>query len=159
MRNRKAFLDMLAVSEGTNISPAARNDGYDVIVARIDGVPEILTDCSTHPFGRGRASKRINNRGLESNASGHYQFMLKDWSYYRKLLNLPDFGPASQDSWAIQLIKEHNALSLIDAGNFDLAVYRVGNLWASLPGAGYGQLENSLVALRQVYLQKGGEIF
>ncbi|WP_323117744.1 glycoside hydrolase family 24 protein [Burkholderia alba] len=158
MQNRKAFLDMLAVAEGTSISPATRNDGYDVIVTGIDGRPEIFTDYSTHPFERGRASKLINSRGLTSNASGRYQFMLKDWSHYRRLLNLSDFGPDSQDSWAIQLIKEHGALGLIDSGNFDLAVYKVRNLWASLPGAGYEQPEHSLGALRQVYLKKGGVV-
>lgn len=156
--NRKAFLDMLAFSEGTSTSPATQNNGYDVIVTGVDGVPEIFTDFSDHPFAGGRQSKVINSRGLTSNASGRYQFMLRDWHHYRDQLGLPDFGPDSQDAWAIQLIRERGALPLIDIGNFDLAVERVRNLWASLPGAGYDQHENSIAKLQDVYVEAGGEL-
>lgn len=156
--NRKAFLDMLAFSEGTITSPATKNDGYDVIVTGVDRVPEVFTDYCTHPFADGRKSKVINGKGLTSNASGRYQFMLKDWAHYKAQLGLLDFGPASQDLWAIQLIRERGALPLIDMGQFDLAVDRVHNLWASLPGAGYGQHENKMDHLRDVYLAAGGEL-
>ena len=154
--NRKAFLDMLAVSEGTSTSPATQNRGYDVIVTGSDGKPEVFTDYSAHPFAGGRKSKVINSKGLTSNASGRYQFMLKDWAHYRDQLDLPDFGPASQDLWAIQLIRERGALPLIDLGSFVLAVARVRNLWASLPGAGYGQPEHSIEKLKTAYIKAGG---
>lgn len=157
-QNRKAFLDMLAVSEGTSTSPATINDGYDVIVTGADRRPEVFTDYSTHPFASGRPSKVINSKGLTSNASGRYQFMLKDWAHYKAQLNLADFGQVSQDLWAIQLIRERGALPLIDAGSFDLAVGRVRNLWASLPGAGYGQPEHGIEKLRAAYLSAGGEL-
>lgn len=156
MSNLSAFLDMLAVSEGTSSSPATKNNGYDVIVTGIDRVPEVFADYSDHPFAKGRKSKVINGKGLTSNASGRYQFMLKDWAHYRALLKLPDFGPASQDRWAVQLIRERGALPLIEAGRFDDAVARVRNLWASLPGAGYGQPEHNLGKLRAAYLAAGG---
>lgn len=157
-QNRKAFLDMLAVSEGTSTSPATKNDGYDVIVTGADGRPEVFTDYSDHPFNQGRPSKVINRRGLTSNASGRYQFMLRDWHHYRDQLGLKDFGPDSQDLWAIQLIRERGALPLIDAGDFALAVARCSNLWASLPGAGYGQHENQIVKLEAAYTDAGGEL-
>jgi muramidase (phage lysozyme) len=156
--NRKAFLDMLAYSEGTSTSPATKCDGYDVIVTGRDGVPETFVDFSDHPFAKGRPSKVINSKGLTSNASGRYQFMLKDWAHYRKQLNLSDFGPVSQDSWAIQLIRERGALPLIDIGNFDMAVLRCKNIWASLPGAGYGQPEHEIAKLERAYLLAGGEL-
>lgn len=154
--NRRAFLDMLAVSEGTSTSPATRCNGYDVIVTGADKIPEIFTDFRDHPFNNGRKSKVINSKGLTSNASGRYQFMLKDWAHYRKQLSLPDFGPESQDKWALQLIRERCALPLIDIGQFDLAVARVRNLWASLPGAGYNQPEHPIAKLRAVYTHAGG---
>lgn len=154
--NRRAFLDMLAVSEGTSTSPATKNKGYDVIVTGVDRKPEIFTDYADHPFALGRKSKVINSRGLTSNASGRYQFMLKDWAHYRNQLGLKDFGPESQDLWALQLIRERGALPLIDLGQFDLAVKRVKNLWASLPGAGYGQPEHGIAKLQAAYLQAGG---
>ena len=156
--NRRAFLDMLAVSEGTSTSPATKCNGYDVIVTGADSKPETFSDFSDHPFNRGRKSKVINNKGLTSNASGRYQFMLKDWVHYRDQLSLPDFGPESQDKWAIQLIRERSALPLIDGGQFALAVARVRNLWASLPGAGYGQHENNMASLLSAYLAAGGEL-
>lgn len=157
--NLNAFLDMLALSEGTSTSPITKNDGYDVIVTGLDGNPEIFTDYRWHPFSLSRRSKIINSKGLTSNASGRYQFMLKDYKYYRDLLKLPNFGPESQDTWAIRLIKERGALPLIEAGKFDEAVAKVSNLWASLPGAGYGQPEHALSALRVVYTLKGGKLW
>ena len=158
-QNRQAFLQMLSVSEGTSTSPATRNAGYDVIVTGVDGRPEVFTDYSTHPFANGRPSKVINSKGLTSNASGRYQFMLKDWAHYKAQLNLADFGPVSQDLWAIQLIRERGALPLIDGGQFAVAVQRCSNLWASLPGAGYGQFENTIDKLRKAYLDAGGELY
>jgi muramidase (phage lysozyme) len=84
--------------------------------------------------------------------------MLRDWRHYRDQLKLPDFGPASQDAWAIQLLRETGALALIEAGDFDGAVAACANIWASLPGAGYGQHENALDALRQAYVNAGGTL-
>jgi muramidase (phage lysozyme) len=158
MTNRVAFLDMIAHSEGTSTSPATKCDGYDVIVTGSDGQPEIFTDFSDHPFAGGRKSKVINSAGLRSNASGRYQFMLRDWAHYKALLALPDFSPTSQDKWALQLIRERHAIDLIDAGLFAEAVTRCSNLWASLPGAGYGQHENQISALQGVYILSGGAL-
>lgn len=155
-QNMAAFLDMLAWSEGTSTSPATKCDGYDVIVTGIDKKPEIFTDFSVHPFSRGRPSKVVNSRGLTSNAAGRYQHMLKDYTHYRDRLKLPDFGPASQDKWAVQLIRERGALSDIQAGRFASAVSKCQNIWASLPGAGYGQPEHRFDALRAQYLLHGG---
>jgi muramidase (phage lysozyme) len=156
--NQQAFLDMLAVSEGTSTSPVTRADGYDVVVTGIDKKPEIFSDFSNHPFASGRKSKVINKHGLTSNASGRYQFMLRDWEHYRKLLQLPDFGPASQDRWAMQLIKERRALPDIEAGNFAAAVSKCRNIWASLPGAGYGQPEHPIEKLQTAYVAAGGRL-
>jgi muramidase (phage lysozyme) len=154
--NLQAFLDMLAVSEGTSTSPATRCDGYDVIVTGADRKPEIFSNFSAHPFAAGRKSKVINSRGLTSNASGRYQHMLRDWVHYRDLLKLPDFGPASQDKWAIQLIRERRALPDIEAGRFAAAVSKCRNIWASLPGAGYNQPEHPIERLQVAFLRAGG---
>ena len=48
----KAFLDLIAYSEGTSTSSVTKNDGYDVIVTGVDG-PSIFTDYSDHPFANG----------------------------------------------------------------------------------------------------------
>lgn len=155
--NVLAFLDTIAVAEGTSTSPATRDDGYDVIVTGIDGKPEIFTDYSTHPFANGRPSKLIRP-GLTSNASGRYQFMLRHWDHYRKQLKLPDFGPLSQDRWAIQLIRECRALDDVRAGRFAQALNKVRNIWASLPGSPYGQPTVAFSKLEAAYRQAGGVV-
>lgn len=165
--NRRAFLDVLAFAEGTREGQHKLTvwDGYDVIVTGLEG-PEVFTSFAAHPFapeypgngGQKRPSRKINKDGLTSNAAGRYQHMLKHWDHYRKALALPDFGPESQDKWALQLIREFGALPLIDAGNFTLAVQRVATLWASLPGAGHGQPERKLDRLETAYLSAGGQL-
>ncbi|MGC7995735.1 lysozyme, partial [Salmonella enterica] len=79
------------------------------------------------------------NPTLSSTAAGRYQLLARYFDAYKKQLNLPDFSPASQDAIALQQIKERGALADVDAGRFDIAVGKVRNIWASLPGAGYGQ--------------------
>lgn len=87
-QNIAAFLDMLAVSEGTANHPLTKNRGYDVIVTGLDGKPEIFTDYSDHPFAHGRPAKVFNRRGEKSTASGRYQQLYLFWPHYRKQLAL-----------------------------------------------------------------------
>ena len=62
---RKAFLDMLAWSEGTdNGRQKTRNHGYDVIVGG-----ELFTDYSDHP----RKLVTLNPK-LKSTGAGRYRF-------------------------------------------------------------------------------------
>lgn len=56
--NLQAFLDMLAVSEGTSTSPITRCDGYDVIVTGADRKPEIFSDFRMHPHRAPATSNR-----------------------------------------------------------------------------------------------------
>ncbi|MCV5349584.1 lysozyme, partial [Escherichia coli] len=53
-QNIAAFLDMLAVSEGTANHPLKKNRGYDVIVTGLDGKAGILSECSEDGLGDGR---------------------------------------------------------------------------------------------------------
>ncbi|MCE5255973.1 MAG: glycoside hydrolase family 104 protein [Spirochaetaceae bacterium] len=160
-RNRKAFLDMIAWSEGTSTSPATKCDGYDVIVTGADKIPEVFTDFRTHPFAMGRKSKVINSKGLTSNAAGRYQFMLRDYAHYTKLLKLESFrggafGPEAQDIRALQLIRECKALPDIDEGRIESAIRKVARIWASFPGANYNQHENAVSKLLDAYTRSGG---
>ncbi|PWC10931.1 lysozyme [Brenneria roseae subsp. americana] len=153
-----AYLDMLAFSEGTANHPLTRNRGYDVIVTGMDGKPEIFTDYRDHPFASGRPGKVFNKQGQRSTASGRYQQLYRYWPHYKKLLALPDFSPDSQDKLAIRLITERGALNDVIAGRFDVAVSKCRNIWASLPGAGYGQREHGLDRLLVAYRQAGGKV-
>jgi len=125
-----AFLDLIAFSEGTI---AGLDNGYGVIVSGVDG-PHTFTDYSTHPFADGRPPIVVNHEGLESTASGRYQQILHNWTVYKVQLNLADFGHASQDAMAIQLIKECNAINLIADGNIAGAITACASRWASFPG-------------------------
>ncbi len=156
--NVAAFLDMIAFAEGTATHPLTRNRGYDVIVTGMDGVPEVFTDYSDHPFAHGRRAKVFNRRGERSTASGRYQQLYLYWPHYKKQLALPDFSPASQDKLAIQLICERRALEDIKRGDIERAISKCRGIWASLPGAGYGQREHALDTLVSVYHQAGGVV-
>ena len=146
--NRKAFLDMLAWAEGTSRIPDSDN-GYRVVVGGT-----LFYDYSDHP----RQYVYIPRYKISSSAAGRYQLLARYYDHYTRQLALNDFSPASQDTIALQQIRERGALKDIDEGRFADAVRKVRNIWASLPGAGYGQREQNLADLRQVYLDAGGEL-
>jgi muramidase (phage lysozyme) len=143
--NREAFLTMIAVSEGTQ---HLGDRGYNVCVGN-----SLFYDYSKHP----RKLLWIKRIGKYSSAAGRYQVLAKFYDYYKKALQLPDFSPASQDAIAIQLIKECKALADVDAGRFETAVEKCKSRWASLPGAGYGQHENTMEKLKTAYVNAGGK--
>ena len=60
----------------------------------------------------------------------------------------PERSPPSPkvDAVALQQIKERGALPMIDRGDIRQAIDRCSNIWASLPGAGYGRLEHKVTA-------------
>ena len=75
---RKAFLDMLAWSEGIdNGRQKTRNHGYDVIVGG-----ELFTDYLDHP----RKLVTPPNPKLKSTGAGRYQLLSRWWDAYRKQL-------------------------------------------------------------------------
>lgn len=148
-RNVLAFLDMLAVSEGTDDGrQPTKDDGYDVLVGG-----KLFSGYDDHPNVLVKLSPT-----LSSTAAGRYQILYRYWSHYKAMLKLPDFSPLSQDRYAIQQIKERRAIADIQAGRFDEAVAKVRNIWASLPGAGYGQHEQKIERLRDAYVRAGGTI-
>ena len=50
------------------------------------------------------------------------------------------------------------ALPMIDRGDIRQAIDRYGNIWASLPGAGYGQFEHKADSLIAKFKEAGGTI-
>lgn len=151
--NRKAFLDTIAYSELGEKLLSLSDDGYNVIVGSTPAKPILFNSYADHP----RRLIKINEN-LSSTAAGRYQLLSRYFDFYKKLLNLDNFSPASQDAIALQQIKERRALEDIDAGRFDIAVKKVKNIWASLPGAGYGQHENKLADLEEKFIEKGGTL-
>lgn len=152
--NVAAFLDMLAVSEIGIPLLHASDDGYNVIVGSTASNPTLFPSYAKHPNVR-IFIPRIKDY---STAAGRYQLLNRYYEAYRKSMKLVDFRPESQDRIAVQQIRERKALDDIVAGRFDVAVSKCRNIWASLPGAGYGQHENNLEALAVAFRQKGGFI-
>lgn len=155
--NLKAFLDTIATSELGARLLAETDNGYNVLVGATPAHPLVLPtgddgapDYSAHP--------NILNHALNSTAAGRYQFIHSTWLDLARKLNLPDFSPASQDEACIELITECHALDSAVAGRFDEACGACAHIWASLPGAGYGQHENALDALRADFVADGGTV-
>ncbi|KAG8154152.1 glycoside hydrolase family 24 protein [Burkholderia catarinensis] len=151
-KNRVAFLDAIAVSEISSALLAKSDDGYNVLVGSTASRPLLFSSYATHP--------NVLNRQIRvpSTAAGRYQILTRWWRIYQAQMKLPDFAPVSQDRYALQQLREHGALPLIDVGRFREAVAKVSKVWASLPGAGYGQHENDIEHLLTAYRAAGGEV-
>ena len=119
---RKAFLDMLAWSEGTdNGRQETRNHGYDVIVGG-----ELFTDYLDHPRKTCHAKPKTQiNRRRTLPASFPLVGCLP------QAVGLKDFSPKSQDAVALQQIKERGALPMIDRGDIRQAIDRCSNIWVT----------------------------
>ena len=107
-------------------------------------------DFSDHP------QRVVSAGGYTSSAAGAYQFLARTWSGLVARYGFPDFSPASQDEGAVALIDQAGALQLIRAGDFDGAIAKIAPVWASLPGAPYGQPTMLMDRAKQVYEQWGG---
>jgi muramidase (phage lysozyme) len=157
--NLEAFLSMLAFSEGTY---AIGDSGYNVLVGSKASMPILFGSYKDHPRVRVQLraddEKTPQDEELTSTAAGRYQILARYFDAYKGRLGLTDFGKRAQDAIAIQMIGECKALDDVNAGRFDAAVAKCRSRWASLPGAGYGQHENTLADLRAVYLQLGGSL-
>lgn len=147
--NKRAFLDLIAHSEIGPRLLAASDNGYNVLVGG-----ELFHDYSRHP----NKLVRIPRLNLSSTAAGRYQLLHRYYVAYTRLLALPDFSPASQDQIALQQIKERRAFDDIEAGRIASAVDKCRNIWASFPGAGYGQREEKLDNLIAAYIKAGGSL-
>ncbi len=140
-----AFLDMLAFAEGTILYGG--DDGYNVLVGG-----KTFDSYEKHP----KVYVPLTRYKVTSSAAGRYQFLWKTWQALALKLDLPDFGPVSQDRAAIELIRERKALKDVRDGNIILSIQKCRPIWASLPGAGYGQREHKLADLLREYSKAGG---
>lgn len=156
-RNQRAFLDMIAVSEIGRPLLAVSDNGYNVIVGSTAANPILFDSYADHPR-KFMTLRARNGATITSSAAGRYQLLSRYWDEYKRQLKLPDYSPASQDAVALQQIRECCALDDIEAGNVRKAVSRCARIWASLPGAGYGQHENAMDGLVAAYVDAGGSV-
>ena len=133
-----AFLDMIAYAEGAGYSTLFGNDTF--------------VGFDDHP------RKVIRKSGYASSAAGRYQFLQKTWDDVAPKIGATSFDPYWQDRAAVYLIKRKGALADVIAGRFADAINKVRKIWASLPGAGYGQPERQFDELLTVYIEAGGTV-
>lgn len=99
-----------------------------------DGTPQYnmifgggkFSDLSKHP------DTVISSGKYNSAAAGAYQFMPKTYARVQQQLRLPDFGPASQDQAALELIRQRG----VDPDRDPITRENIAKLsgeWASLP--------------------------
>ena len=111
---RKAFLDMLAWSEGTdNGRQKTQNHGYDVIVG---GELLLITPIT---LAKHHAKPKLRQRAPDATSFFPVGGMPTASN------SLKDFSPKSQDAVALQQIKERGALPMIDRGDIRQAITTV----------------------------------
>ena len=155
--NVKAFLSTIAYSEGTK---DLGDDGYNVVVGSKPLQQILFSSYADHPritvLVRRDNPQTAQDESILSTAAGRYQILARFFDAYRLPLKLKDFGKEAQDSIACQMIRECNAMDYVAAGMLEKAITLCKSRWASLPGSGAGQHENTFAYLRTAFNSYGG---
>jgi len=146
---RKAFLNTIAFAEGTY-----SKDGYFI---NFGGGK--FQDCNKHPE---RLVGFTQSNGVRngSDAAGKYQFLSTTFAGIQKAFpEIKTFCADDQDKAAIALLKQIGVLPLVDAGNFEEAIFKSSKTWASFPknaqnGKHYSQPIKPIQTLRAFYEQQ-----
>lgn len=156
--NIAAFLAVIRQAEGT----ARAGDPYRVCY----GYAHTISNMADHPAITGEwKGERLPDAmcrnagfgpGCVSTAAGAYQIIKPTWANLRRALGLPDFGQASQDAAAVELIGRRGALEDVKAGRVAAAISKCRNEWASLPGNYARQGQRDLGTLVAWFEQSGG---
>lgn len=148
--NLAAALDTVAFSELGAALLAATDDGYNVLVGATASEPLLFPEYSRHPD--------LINYKFNSTAAGRYQIIHATWRSLQAMLNLPDFGPVSQDRAALELIREKGAVELFSDGHLRTAIAACSPVWASLPGSTAGQHLQQYRDLEAAFVAAGGTL-
>lgn len=156
--NIAAFLDMLKQAEGTKGSPDpyAVCYGYSWTVHDFRDHPALTGEWGGQLLSDSMCKNAGFGPGCKSTAAGAYQITRGTWRSLKEALGLPDFGPASQDAAAVELIRRRGALEDVKAGRVEQAISKCRNEWASLPGNYAAQGQRSQADLVAWYQQSGG---
>lgn len=153
--NVAAFLRAIRLGEGTS-GP----NGYQTLFGGA-----LFGSYDRHPADAGWRGVQLSDRvcalagfgpGCVSTAAGAYQINKPTWRRIAAKIGATSFSPEWQDAAAWALIVEKGAKADVLAGRIEQAISKVRKVWASLPGAGYGQREESLAAVLNEYQRAGG---
>lgn len=146
----RAMLDTIAYAEGTWQDP---DNGYGRVVkgkvVQAPHHPELVgqRNVTTADFSRHPNISVQFRDGEYSTAAGRYQFRHKTWSD----LHLPDFSPESQDIGAVMLLKGRGSLKPLLNDDFEKAILKSNEEWASFPESPYGQPTKTMDQLKAFY--------
>ncbi|MFA6066027.1 MAG: glycoside hydrolase family 104 protein [Candidatus Babeliaceae bacterium] len=138
----KAFLDTIAYAEGT-----LNEHGYN---ARYPGLS--FASFKDHP--RIVSCAPYKGKDLCATAAGRYMILARTWDRIAPIIKATHFSPLNQDKAALELIREAHALQDIIRGNFNRAVQKLNKIWATFPGAPYGQPTKALSDLKKIYYNR-----
>ena len=142
-------LDMLAWSEGTDNGRKPKSMDYDIHLAKAGGY--LLITSITLANLHAKPKTQINRRRTLP-ASFPLVGCLPQAAWPERLLS------EKSGRWHLQQIKERGALPMIDRGDIRQAIDRYLNIWASLPGAGYGQFRHKADSLIAKFKEAGGTV-
>ena len=143
---RKAFLDMLAWSEGTD---NGRQKTEIMVMTSLWAEAIYWLLRSPSQTCHAKPKTQINRRRTLPASFPLVGCLQAAWP--------ESFSPKSQDA-GVQQIKGRGALPMIDRGDIRQAIDRCSNIWASLPGAGYGQFEHKADSLIAKFKEAGGTV-
>ena len=140
----QAFLYMIRSCEHRFPTDVVNDDCYEIFYggtrfADLSDHPVITGELAPVPLPEAMCRAAGLKSPCYSTAAGAYQFIRPTWTRLRNKLDLDDFGFASQDRAALQLLDESGILSLIEEGEIESAIRKASKIWASLPGNAYQQ--------------------
>ena len=129
--NVRKFLDLISYTEGT------QGNGYRTAfgggkLSHLNDHPRYLK-----PF------RQTDGKSNKTSAAGRYQFVSKTWDGVARQYGLRDFSPQNQDLGAVALLFQRGAIPALLKGDYQTAIRKTGDEWASLPTSNYKQNKRS----------------
>lgn len=129
--NVRKFLDLISYTEGT------QGNGYRTAFGGGK-----LSHLNDHPRYL-RSFKQTDGKSNKTSAAGRYQFVSKTWDGVARQYGLRDFSPQNQDLGAVALLFQRGAIPALLKGDYQTAIKKTGDEWASLPSSNYKQNKRS----------------
>ena len=129
--NVRKFLDLISYTEGT------QGNGYRTAFGGGK-----LSHLNDHPRYL-KSFRQTDGKSNKTSAAGRYQFVSKTWDGVARQYGLRDFSPQNQDLGAVALLFQRGAIPALLKGDYQTAIRKTGDEWASLPTSNYKQNKRS----------------
>ena len=123
--NVRKFLDLISYTEGT------QGNGYRTAFGGGK-----LSHLNDHPRYL-KSFRQTDGKSNKTSAAGRYQFVSKTWDGVARQYGLRDFSPQNQDLGAVALLFQRGAIPALLKGDYQTAIRKTGDEWASLPSSGW----------------------